>query len=595
MNLPPPFVPDESVLTGVGASSGIAIGPARVFSHKNLLIPDFTFPTALLVEPELTRLESARSIVREKLSASKSALPNELKSQAGIIDAHLLLLDDPLFVSNIVSIIKDEFRNAEQAVVRAIDSISTLMANVEDEYISSRLADVEMLGYSIIEALMGGSGDALLEAPAGSILVVHDINPSDVAKLAAAQVAGLATATGGHTSHTAIVAQAMEIPAVVGVKNLVANVNNGDMIIIDGRTGHIIIHPDEDSLNFYRTRQKMEQSFTAEIVRSSHLPAITLDDRFITVMGNLELEEELPAIMSYGGEGIGLYRTEFMYMNRAALPEEEELFEAYRRVVESMAPQPVVIRTLDLGYDKPLDEAFKSSYGKTVRANQALGLRGIRYCLRNRPLFKTQLRAILRASAFGEVKIMLPMVSSIDELRKTRAMITDIQHSLEKSGVPYAPRIDLGIMIEVPATIFIARELASEAAFFSIGTNDLIQYSLAVDRGDPDVSEMYQPLHPAILKMLQYVFEVAKQSETPVSVCGDMAAGEITAAVLVGLGADTLSMPPAAIPKIKRIIRMASFSELSAWAQDILNSKTAAEASAKALRHVRGKFPELFR
>ena len=339
----------------------------------------------------------------------------------------------------------------------------------------------------------------------------------------------------------------------------------------------------------------MEQSFNAEIVRSSHLPAITLDDHCITVMGNLELEEELPAIMGYGGEGIGLYRTEFMYMNRGSLPGEEELFETYRRVVESVSPQPVVIRTLDLGYDKALDDVLKNTGSKEIKNNQALGLRGIRYCLRNRSVFKTQLRAILRASAFGEVKIMLPMVSSIDELRKTRALIADIQHSLEKAGIAYAPRIDLGIMIEVPATIFIARELAGEAAFFSIGTNDLIQYSLAVDRGDPDVSEMYQPLHPAILKMLQHVFEVAKQTETPVSVCGDMAAGEITAAVLVGLGADTLSMPPAAIPKIKLIMRMASLEEMSRWAQDILNSKTASEASTKALRHVRGKFPERFR
>ena len=595
MNLPPPFVPDESVLTGVGASSGIAIGPARVFSHKNLHIPDFRFPTHLLIEPELQRLEKARTAVREKLSASKASLPSELKSQAGIIDAYLLLLDDPIFIKNIVTIIKDELRNAEQAVVRAIETISALLANVEDEYISSRLADIEMLGYSIIEALMGGSENVLFDAPEGSILVVHDINPSDVAKLAAAKAAGLATATGGHTSHTAIVAQAMEIPAVVGVKNLVANVNNGDTIILDGRTGHVIIHPDEDSLNFYRTRQKMERSFNAEIVRSSHLPAITLDDRYINVMGNLELEEELPAIMSYGGEGIGLYRTEFMYMNRRELPSEEEQFDVYRRVVESVAPHPVIIRTLDLGYDKQLDESGRLNFGQESRQNQALGLRGIRYCLRNRPMFKTQLRAILRASAFGNVKIMLPMVSSIDELRKTRAMVTDIQHSLSKSAIAYASRIDIGIMIEVPATIFIARELASEAAFFSIGTNDLIQYSLAVDRGDPEVSELFQPLHPAILKMLQYVFEVSRQTETPVSVCGDMAAGEITAAILVGLGADTLSMPPAAIPKIKRIIRMASYSELCHWARDIANSKTAAEANTKAVRHVRGKFPELFR
>lgn len=594
MNLPPSFVPDESVLSGVGASTGIAIGVARVFNKKNLHLPDYRLPTSLLVEAELKRLDKAKEVVRQKLTASKDSLPDELKSQAGIIDAHLLLLDDPMLFKRVAVVIRDELRNAEQAIVKTTESIAAIFQHLDDDYISSRLADVEMVADSVIHALMNSfdaAEDSLPDLPEGCILVVHDLSPSDVTKLAAAKIAGLATATGSHTSHTSILAQALELPTVVGVKGLTANINNGDSVIIDGRTGHVIVRPDKDTLNFYRSRQRMERSFNAEIVRCSHLPAVTLDDEAISVMGNLELLEELPAILSYGGEGIGLYRTEFMYMNRRTLPDEEELFQTYRKVVESTAPRPVIIRTLDLGYDKLLDhEKIKPGGG-----SQALGLRGIRYSLRNRGMFKTQLRAIIRASAFGEIKIMLPMVSSIDELRKTRFLVGEVQRSLELEGRPFCPRIDLGIMIEVPGTIFLARELAAEADFFSVGTNDLIQYGLAVDRSDPEVSELYQPLHPAILKMLKQIFDIGRETGTPVSVCGDMAASEFTAPVLIGLGAETLSMPPASIPKIKRLVRMSELTELKAWADEIIRVRTTGEAASKAVRFLRGRFPELFR
>lgn len=592
MNLPPPFVPDESVLTGVGASSGIAIGVAQVFSHKNLHLPNYRLSSPGMIEAEIKRLDKARDAVRARLAASKDSLPPELHGQSGIIDAHLLLLDDPMLYNRSCSLIREERRNAEQAVARTIEAIGALMAKVGDAYISSRMTDVEMVGHSLIAALLGDDVAELPEAREGSIMVIRDISPAEVAKIASAKIAGLATESGGHTSHTAIVAQAMELPAVVGAKNLVANINDGDTIIIDGRAGHVIIRPDQDAVDFYRTRQKMERSFNAEIVRCSHMPAITLDDRRIGVLGNLELVEELPAIMSYGSEGIGLYRTEFMYMNRENPPTEEELFAAYRRVVESAAPNPVVIRTMDLGYDKMPD--FKGLRQRESEANQSLGLRGIRYCLRNRPMFKTQLRAILRASAFGDVRIMLPMVSSVDELRKTKFIISEVERSLVTENINFTPRIPLGIMVEVPATIFVARELAGEAAFFSVGTNDLIQYSLAVDRSNPDVAEMYQPFHPSILRMIKAILDIGRETGTPVSICGDMAAGQTTAPILIGLGAELLSMPPATIPKIKRIIRMSFWEEMRDWAEDVMNSKTAGEASSKARRHIYNKFPELY-
>ncbi|MDR2945308.1 MAG: phosphoenolpyruvate--protein phosphotransferase, partial [Candidatus Adiutrix sp.] len=460
MNLPPPFVPDDSVLTGVGASSGIAIGEAQVFNRRNLHLPNYRLSSPNMITAEIARLDKARDQVRVRLTASRDSLPPELRSQSGIIDAHLLLLDDPMLRTRSQALIRDERRNAEQAIARTVETIGSIMAKVGDAYISSRMTDVEMVGHSIIAALLGDDSSELPEAREGSILVIRDISPAEVAKIAAVRIAGLATESGGHTSHTAIVAQAMELPAVVGVKSLLASVGDGDTIIIDGHSGHVIVRPDRDALDFYHTRQKMERSFNAEIVRCANLPAVTLDGRRISVFGNMELVEELPAIMSYGSEGIGLYRTEFMYMNRPAPPSEEDLFAAYRRVVETAAPNPVVIRTLDLGYDKLPEPDGRRRERDT---GQPLGLRGIRYCLRNRELFKTQLRAILRASAFGDVKIMLPMVSSVDELRKTKFIISEVERSLTMDEIDFTPHIPLGIMVEVPATVFVARELAEEA------------------------------------------------------------------------------------------------------------------------------------
>lgn len=598
MNLPPPFVPDETILPGVGASAGIAIGPAKVFTHQKLRIPDYCLASLELAKGEVKRLEKARDEVRRKLADSKAELPSELMSQAGIIDAHLLLLDDPMLNQRAVSYIMEQRRNAEQAVIYSMETVSVLLRQVRDDYISSRLNDVEMVAQALIRTLLGQTGDELPNPPEGCILVVQDISPAELSKLASAKIAGLVTASGGLTSHTAIVSQAMRLPAVLGVKGLWENINDGDIIIIDGRAGCVIVRPDSDALSFYRTRQRMELSFNAEIVRSAHMPALTLDEVKINVLGNLELLEELPAVLSYGSEGIGLYRTEFMYLNRRSLPSEDELYESYRRVVESIAPRPVVIRTLDLGYDKSLESrpgVRTAERFSLERDKQALGLRGIRHCLRNRQLFKTQLRAILRAAVHGDVKIMLPMISSLDELRQAKAIVAQVEKQLRAQKRPFVQGLPLGIMMEVPGTVFIARELAEEAAFFSVGTNDLIQYSLAVDRANPEISDLYQPFHPAILRMLKLIIEAGRQSETPVSICGDMAAGELSAPIILGLGAEILSMPPAAVPKIKRLIRMSYLSEFKAWAAEALDSRTAAEAQAKTRRHMCEKFPELYR
>ena len=578
------------VVTAQGASPGIAIGEALVVSRPRLRLPSYRLqPGHEHLETE--RLDKARSQVRARLSAARDGLPPELFSQAGIIDAHILLLDDPLLTGEAERLIQEERINAEQAVLRTKENIARIMTKVADEYISARHSDVEMLAHALIAALVGDKAAPPMPLiPAGAILIMREISPAELLDIARSEAAGLITESGGPTSHTAIMAQALELPAVVGARNIGSRIGHGDLLILDGRAGRVLIRPDQETLENYRARQTREWSFTAEIVRSSHLPALTLDNRRINILGNMELEEELPALLNNGSEGVGLYRTEFMYLSRQTLPAEEELFQTYSRVVKTLAPRPVVIRTLDLGDDKMPGDS--SSLGPKA-LNQALGLRGIRYCLSNRDMFRTQIRALLRASVLGDLRIMLPMISSLDELRTARALIDEAGESLRREGRPHRADPPLGIMIEVPAALFIARELAAESAFFSVGTNDLIQYALAVDRTNPEVSEMYQPLHPGILRMLKLILDLGRETGTPVSICGDMAAGYLTAGLLVGLGAETLSMPPAAVPKIKRFLRMSGLAELSAWAAEVIAARTAGEAAELAARRLSDRFPDL--
>jgi len=576
----------ELAVTAVGVSAGIAIGEALVLIRPRLPLPSYRLPTAELADAEVERLTKARGQVRARLCAARAGLPPELYSQAGIIDSHILLLDDPLLAGEAERLIREERINAEQAVARTKGNITGLLTRVADDYISARFHDVEMLVQALTSALMGDQAGRMPLIPDGAILVLGDISPADLLEIAKSNMAGLVAERGGRTSHTAIVAQALELPTVVGARDIRARIKPGDTLIIDGRAGRVIIRPDEETLASYRARQALEWSFTAEIVRSAHLPALTLDDRRINILGNLELEEELPALLNYGCEGVGLYRTEFMYLNHRTSPTEEDLFQTYARVVETLAPRQVVIRTLDLGLDKTKDDA--SGPGPL---NQALGLRGIRHCLSHQDLFRIQVRAILRASALGDLKIMLPMISSLDELRATQTIIAEAEESLRREGRAHQNGLPLGVMIEVPATLFIARELAAEAAFFSVGTNDLIQYALAVDRANPEVAEMYQPLHPGILRMLKLILDLGRETGTPVSICGDMAADGLTAGVLVGLGAETLSMPPAAVPKIKRLLRMSSLAELGAWAAEVLTARTAGEAADLVARRLADRFP----
>jgi phosphotransferase system enzyme I (PtsI) len=573
----------------VGVGQGLAIGPVHLISHSPIHYRRYKLSSPEMVQRELERLRDARERVAGRIQAAREALPEELKSQDGIFEAHLLLVHDPYLVNSVERMIAEDRLNAEAAVTTAVRRIVQVMSAIKDGYIKSRLDDTEMIGQALVDAMQEGNG----EAPGtgiqrGAVVVSRDLSPSEATKLLANRVAAMVTELGSPTSHTSIICKALGIPAVVGLAGVLARVEQGDLLIVDAREGHVIIGPDNDAIKFYQGRRESEESFKVEIVRSSHLPAVTLDDHPVDVFGNLEMVEELPAIMSYGAEGIGLYRTEYMYLTSPVFPSEEQLFEVYGRVVGAAAPRPVVIRTLDLGADKIL--AVNGT--PESRQNQALGLRAIRYCLKNIDIFRTQLRAILRASALGQVRVMLPMISSLEEIWRTKKLLAELADDLRAEGRPVAESIPVGIMVEVPAAVVLVDELAAEADFLSIGTNDLIQYSLALDRTNPDVTELYQPFHPSILRMIRIVVEAGRRRGLSVSVCGDMAATAQYAPLLVGLGCDMLSMPSAAIPVIKRLLRMSSFEELSALSDSVLAATTSDGSLALIDRHLRGRFRE---
>ncbi|MDR1084276.1 MAG: phosphoenolpyruvate--protein phosphotransferase [Deltaproteobacteria bacterium] len=591
MNLPPPFVPQGTVFKGIGIGQGIAIGPVHIISATNIRIHRYKLTNNLMVEKELDRFQEALAKTEAQYTAAKNCLPPELSSQASIFDALILLLRDQVLLKNINKKIKEDHINAEAAVNSTIRKMCALLATIDDTHIRSRLSDVEQLGQALIAA-MNGQPDGLQPVfQEGCIVAASNMSPADVSQLPVSQVAGLVTETGSQTSHAALVAQAFGLPTVMGAADILKSLEHGDILIVDAKEGHIIRNPDQDATKFYQTRQRSQKDYQLEIVRSAHLPALTLDDHRVRVCGNLELVEELPAIIANGGEGIGLYRTEFLYLTRPELPSEEELFEVYRRVVASAAPRPVTIRTLDLGADKIL--AVSNTEG--ARQNQALGLRAIRFCLKNIDIFKTQLRAVYRASVHGKVSLMLPMISSLDEVRQTKELIQETRAELQAEGRRLSDDVPVGIMVEVPSAVVLIDELAREADFLSIGTNDLIQYTLALDRGNPEVSDLYQPFHPSILRMIKRVIEAGQNAGITVSVCGDMAAGPLSAPLLVGFGADLLSMPFSTIPIIKRLLRMSFYEEMKEIADEVLLAKTAGEVMNFVNSNIQKKHSEFFR
>lgn len=563
-------------LKGISASRGIVIGQALLLSGFAVDEGQRRQIEAREVEPEIERLAKAVLSTREQLLDLKRRVAVEIgQKQAEIFNAHLLFLDDPTFVVETQETVRKKRICAEWAVHEYVDRYARMLEAVGDGLMRERQGDIHDVGRRLIQNLRGGSMAPLAESSDKRILVARDLSPSETAQLNLEKVLAFATDQGGPTSHTAIIARTMDLPAVVGLEQATLHVKNGDTLVLDGGAGVLVIDPDKETLAQYRLKQKEFQAKEKELKLIARLPAITKDGRTLKLFGNIELPEEAKATAAKGAEGVGLFRTEFLFLNRHNLPTEEEQFEAYRLALRLSHPHPVTIRTLDLGGDK-----FVAHLGLSTEMNPFLGLRAIRLCLAHPYVFKVQLRAILRASHFGKVRIMYPLVSGLEELRQANQILEETKRDLARRAIPYDVSVEVGAMIEVPSAAITADLLAQEADFFSIGTNDLIQYTMAVDRGNERIAYLYDPLHPAILRTIQAVVKAAAKAKIRLSLCGEMGGDPLFSIVLVGLGMRELSMSAGSIPGVKKVLRSISYREVRLLVGQAMKLSTGAEIRA---------------
>jgi len=572
----------EIVIDGISASPGICIGKAYLVENGGVEIVEKYFISDNQFKNEIRRFKAAVKKSRDELHEIIAEGTEDVRQNAVIIETQEVLLKDKMLYDRTIEAIKKERINAEWALKKVVTKVKAMFQNISDTYLQERAADIVQVSDRIMRNLSGSDQVDIRAIDKRVILVARDLSPAETSQIQLERVKGFVTDRGGKTSHTSIVARTLEIPAVLGLDNATKLIKNDDLLAVDGTTGKVIIHPAEQTLIEYEERKSRYESLKAEMTRSSYLPAITTDGLHLKVLANIELPEEAVPAIDYGGEGIGLYRTEFQYLNRLDFPGEEELYAKYREVIEVMAPRPVTIRTLDINGDKAV--AFA---GGSKEENPALGLRAIRYCLKKPEIFKTQLRAIYRAAVHGNVRIMFPMISAYFEMLEIKRLIRETVESLEKDGLDHKADIKIGIMIEVPAMVILADLMAREVDFFSIGTNDLIQYALAIDRGNREVAHLFQALDPAVIRMIKRVTDVAKEKGIKTFICGEMAAYPLHTPLLLGLGLDGLSMNPQAIPAVKQMIRSLNIEDARSVVKEVLK-KTTATSIFKVLQGVYG-------
>lgn len=575
-------------LRGIPAAPGIAIGKAHVFGTEEIVPPQHDI-TEAEIPAEITRFKDVLAKTRKEILAIEKKISKEMGVEHGkIFSAHLLVLEDSMLVKEVISRLAKKKKNIEAIFAEVLDKYISVLSEAKDEYLRDRIADITDVGKRILRNLTGVEEKSMEFLEEKAVIIAYDLSPSDTAMMHKGRVLGFATDIGGRTSHTAIMAKSLEIPAVVGLETVTNTIKNGDQVILDGTHGVVIVNPSKRFVEKYEREKKKYESIERELVELRSLPSETLDGKKVAVGGNIELPEDVASVISHGAEGIGLYRTEYFYMNRRDLPNEEEQFNAYKSVAQRIKPNTVVVRTLDLGGDK-----FLSQLDVPKEMNPFLGWRAIRFCLARPDIFKSQLRAILRASVYGNLKMMYPMISGISEFRQANEMLEDVKKDLRKEGIPFNENIPVGAMIEVPSAAITSEILAKEADFFSIGTNDLIQYSLAVDRVNEKIAYLYEPTHPAVLSLIKNVIQNGHKENIPVAMCGEMAGDISLTIILLGLGLDEFSTSPIAVPEVKKIVRSVNYFDARDIAEKALTFDTGREIQEYAKKKLRELVPDL--
>jgi phosphotransferase system enzyme I (PtsI) len=575
-------------LQGIAVSPGVAIGEALVMDNEGFRIPR-RFVARDAVDNELDRLEQATAAAASEIQANRDAVASELGAQyAAIFDAHLQMLTDPKLRSELESLIRDRNFSPEYAVSRALRRYAKVFQGLPSGSLSERASDIFDVEKRLLRNLLGRRREELSQLTSPVVVLAHNLTPSETANLDRNFVQGFVTEVGGPGSHTAIVAEGMEIPAVVGVGSFLTDISGGDVVILDGHQGVVILQPDDQTIAQYRREIEQHRTVAAQLETLRDLPAQTADGVRIELLGNIEFPYEVDHCVERGADGIGLYRTEFLYLSTDLEPTEETHFEAYSRVIRAMENKPVVIRTLDLGADK-----LAQMPSPDEERNPVLGLRSIRMSLRNVPLFRTQLRAILRASALGNVRVLFPLITTLVELRQARMILSDVIEDLDENQVPFNRETWVGMMVEVPAAVMMIDRFVQEVDFVSIGTNDLIQYSLAVDRSNKDVANLYNSCDPAVLRLIELTVQAARRAEVPANLCGRMSSSVVYTQLLLGLGLRQFGIAPGAIPEIKQVIRASNIAHCEIIAHRALTMENARDIKAFLRDELHKTVPDL--